>query len=106
MAPSVPQPIATWNPTRGVWEVPGTENLLSERLDVFSETWPTSGMTRGGSAYALPTSVPRMDGSGCSLLPLLATPNTLSYKDSGRCRDFGGDLLHDLTCQNCQRAKA
>ncbi len=100
------QPIAVWNTARDAWEIPQTEGLFCEHLDVFSETFPTSGMTRNGMAYALPTSERHTDGSGCSLLPLLATPNTLSYKDSGHCRDFGGDLLHDLTCQNCQRAKA
>jgi len=33
---------------------------------------------------------------------LLPTPNTLSYKDSGRCQDWGGDLTHALTCDKCQ----
>jgi hypothetical protein len=35
-------------------------------LAVFSETWPSSGTTRNGQAYAQPTSAPRTDDSGCS----------------------------------------
>jgi hypothetical protein len=66
----VPQPIATWNPARGVWEVPQTENLLCEHLAVFSETWPSSGTTRNGQAYAQPTSAPRTDDSASSYAPL------------------------------------
>ena len=68
------QPIATWNPTRGVWE--------SSQLDFygqpapFSENWPTSGMTRNGSAYPLPTSARRILGFGFSSSPtaLFRTP--------------------------------
>jgi hypothetical protein len=42
---------------------------------VFSETWPTSGTTRRGAAYALPTSAPPTPdtGSSCSH-GLLKTP--------------------------------
>ena len=63
------QPLAVWNPARDAWEIPGTEGLTCEHLAVFSETWPTSGMTRNGTAYALPTSEPATDDSGCSYLP-------------------------------------
>lgn len=71
MEPTQPQPIATWNSARDVWE---TEqgNLFCEHLAVYSETFPTSGMWVGGTAYALPMSAPRMDGSACS--SLLRTP--------------------------------
>jgi len=62
--PLNPQPFATWNPESGVWE---TNQLdLSARPAPFSETWPTSGMTRGGSAYPLPLSVLRIPGSASS----------------------------------------
>ena len=63
------QPIAVWSTARDVWETPQTEGLFCEHLDVFSETFPTSGLTRSGMAYALPTWAPRMGGSGCSSLP-------------------------------------
>src|SRR5690606_2206286 len=35
----------------------------------YSETWPTSGMTRSGEAYELPTSEPPTSASESSLLP-------------------------------------
>lgn len=57
--------IAKWNPSRDVWELE-TGSLLSEHLDVFLETWPTSGSMRNGVAYELPTWEHRTDGSGSS----------------------------------------
>lgn len=67
------QLLATWNPARGVWE---TERVaLCGHSAVFSQTWPASGMTQGGTAYVLPTSAPRTDGSASSSsLPTLPTP--------------------------------
>ena len=73
----MPKPIATWNPARDVWETPQTEGLFCEHLDVYSETFPTSGMTANGEAYALPTWEPRTAGSESSYSPpsaLLMTP--------------------------------
>jgi hypothetical protein len=80
----VPQPIAIWNRARGVWEVPQTESLICGHSERFSETWPSSGMTQGGSAYALPTLVHRTADSGCSSL-LLPTPDA-SMGNGGRQR--------------------
>ena len=53
------QAIARWNPDRDVWESP-----TSEHSDVFSETWPTSGMMRNGEAFELPTLEPPIEDSG------------------------------------------
>ena len=64
MQPPILQPFATWNPTSGVWETSQLD--LSGRSVPYSETWPTSGTTRGGSAYPLPSSVLRIPGSGFS----------------------------------------
>jgi hypothetical protein len=61
------QPTAMWNPARGVWEKP-TENLLCEHWELFSETWPTSGMTRDGQVFELPMRVRLMPGSESLLL--------------------------------------
>jgi hypothetical protein len=70
----VPEPIATWNPARGVWERPEM-NILCGHSALYSETWPTSGMTRGGQLYPLPTPEHRTDVSECSSSPdLLPTP--------------------------------
>jgi len=50
----VPKLIAMWNGVRGVWEKPGTVNLLCEHSELFSESWPTSGTMRNGRAFELP----------------------------------------------------
>ena len=64
MQPLTPQPFAIWNPASGVWE---TSQLgLSGRSAPYSETWPTSGRTRAGSAYPLPSSAHRIPGSASS----------------------------------------
>ena len=68
MQPPTLQPFATWNPTSGVWETSQLD--LSGRSAPYSETWPTSGMTRDGSAYPLPWSVLRIPGSGSSSSPV------------------------------------
>lgn len=69
------QPTATWNPARDAWEVQ-TTGLFCEHSDVFSETFPSSGMTRGGRLYVLPTWEQRTGGSvsSSSRGPLMATP--------------------------------
>ena len=77
----MPKQLAQWNPTRDCWETTQQASLLSEHLDVFSETWPVSGMTRAGVAYALPTWEPPTAGSGSS--SLLGTPRASEWKGSG-----------------------
>lgn len=59
------RPIATWNPERKIWETE-TLSLFSEHSEPYSATWPSSGMTRSGAAYALPTWAPHTDASACS----------------------------------------
>ena len=84
----MPEPIAQWNPTRDCWETTQQASLLSEHLDVYSETWPTSGMTRSGVAYGLPTWEPPMDAFGpSSLLPTpLASEGTKPSNTMGAVR--------------------
>lgn len=48
------QPTLIWNTARGVWEKPGMASLLCEHWELFSETWPTSGMTQNGQVFELP----------------------------------------------------
>lgn len=76
----MPKRIAEWNPARSVWET--GQGQLCGHSDVFSETWPSSGMTRNGVAYALPTWGPPMDDSAS--LSLLGTPRTSSSNGVGQ----------------------
>lgn len=64
----MPTLLASWNPERDIWE--GVQmDLLSGHSDVFSETWPASGMTRNGVAYELPTWEPPTEDTEYSWLP-------------------------------------
>lgn len=67
------RPIATWNPARGVWET-DRASMFCGHWEQYSATWPTSGMTRSGTAYALLTSAPAMNDSGSSSLPSIQAP--------------------------------
>ena len=90
----MPELIAQWNPTRDCWETTQQASLLSEHLDVYSETWPTSGMTRSGVAYELPTWEPPTDAFGSSsLLPTpVATEGTKGTLQSSDEREAQGLL--------------
>ena len=76
-------------------------NLLCGHSELYSQTWPSSGTTRSGTAYALPTSAHPMPDSGSSSSHgrNLATP-TASIAHGGRPQDSRGkrdlrlDLLH------------
>ena len=70
----MPNQIATWNPERDCWET-GVEDIFGHS-DVYSETWPTSGMTRNGVAYALPTWAPPTTDSASSSSPPAKTFRT------------------------------
>ncbi len=61
------QPLAVWNPTRGIWEKPNLD--LFGQQEQFWETWPTSGMTRNGSVYPLPPSAHPTPDTGSSSSP-------------------------------------
>ena len=47
----------------------------------FSGGWPRSGSMRGGRAYAHPTTVPLIGGTGCSSPALLPTPTAANRND-------------------------
>lgn len=70
--------LATWNQERDCWET-GVEDIFGHS-DVYSETWPTSGMTANGVAYELPTWAPPTPDTGSSSSPpeemLLKTPTS------------------------------
>ncbi|MDO5671772.1 MAG: hypothetical protein Q4G30_02790 [Actinomycetaceae bacterium] len=83
------QPLAVWNPTLGIWEKPQLD--LFAQQEQFSETWPTSGMTRNGWAYPLPQSAhPTPDtASSSSPIALFRTPLA---SDASR----GGETLQQV----------
>ena len=94
----MPQHIATWNATAGVWET--TESLICGHSALFSATWPISGSMRSGRVYARPTWVPPTGGSECSWLPTPVADHSRGLPGK-RGRDWGGDLagtlIHGLT---------
>ena len=67
-----------WNPLRQLWETEQAD-LFSGRLEPYSETFATSGMTRNGQLFPLPQSVPHIDGNECS--SLLPTPAAGNFND-------------------------
>lgn len=95
--------IAAWSPARDVWET-GTAGLFCEHLDVFSGTWPSSGMTRGGVAYALRTSGRRTAATESSSSPLLPTPRTSDTNGAGAHGQGGPDLRTAVTLLPTPRA--
>lgn len=74
----MPKPLAKWSSARDAWET--SQVSICGHSAVFSETWPTSGMTLSGTAYALPTSARLTDASAS--LSLLPTPNTVDQSGS------------------------
>ena len=91
MQPPAAQPLAVWNPTRGIWEKPQLD--LFGQQEQFWETWPTSGMTHNGSAYPLPQSARPIPGSASSSSPTAkALFRTPLATDSTR----GGETLEQV----------
>ena len=69
----MPQHIATWNPQTQLW-VTEQADLFSGQQEPFSETFPTSGMTRSGRLLPLPVWAPLTGEKECS--SLLPTPRS------------------------------
>lgn len=70
--------IASWDAALDAW-IPNQDQTMipiSGHLDVFSGTFPTSGMTVNGVAYEQPTWAPHMADTGSLSLPLLKTPTS------------------------------
>lgn len=83
-----PQPFATWNPTRGIWET--TQPDLSEGPAPFSAIWSTCGETHDGSAYRLHLSALLTTGFASSSSP---TPKTLFRTPLASDSSRGGESL-------------
>jgi hypothetical protein len=90
------QPTLIWNPVRGVWEKAGMANLLCEHWELFSETWPTSGMTQNGQVFALPMQEHHTTDSEFSSLP---TPTTRDHKDGTEPHERDGVVQTDTVAR-------
>lgn len=77
----MPEPIARWNAARDVWET-GTTGLFCEHSDVFSATFPASGMTRCGAVFPLPPWDAHICAGGSS--SLLPTPDATHGRKTTR----------------------
>ena len=66
----MPKLLASWSPTRSVWEAtgPGATPCFCGLSTPYSQRFPNSGMTRNGRLYELPTWEPPTDASESSLL--------------------------------------
>jgi len=58
-------------------------DLLSEHSEPFSATWPSSGMTRSGAAFELPTPALPTAASASSSSRALPTPTAMDSEASG-----------------------
>jgi len=90
--PSSPVLLASYDPATSSWRTP-QGSLLStedERFPRSWETWPRSGMTRGGRAYALPMSERVTAGSGSSYLLNVPTPTASDSSERVSEKDRGG----------------
>jgi hypothetical protein len=90
----VPKHTAQWNPQTQLWETDQAD-LFSEQQEPFSETWPTSGMTRNGQLLPLPASE-HPTGESESSLSLMPTPT----KGDGE----GGGKRHGVTWEDTTKS--
>ena len=84
-----PALFANFDPGSLSWKT--SQLSLVEDLGTFSETWPRSGMMRGGIAYRLPPLAPLTAATGSGLLPTPEASNTkaTAMRSGGRSpRDF------------------
>ena len=59
---STPESFASYDPASSSWRT--SQRCLLAGWETFSETWPRSGMMRGGTVYPLPPSAPLTRGTG------------------------------------------
>jgi hypothetical protein len=90
---SVQKPVAMWNSVRGVWEKPETANLLCEHLELYSETWQTSGMMRDGMVFELQMPVHHTSDSESLLLRTPAASEAeRGHQPEEKARARGGQV--------------
>ncbi len=123
--PMYAQPLMRFDQDTQSWRTSEATSLWD--LPMSSPTLPASGLMRNGELFARPMLERPTSATGSSSLPTpraqvrqdiyncedyhynleealatLPTPMTDSGRQSGECRDFGGDLLHGVTCENCK----
>jgi hypothetical protein len=80
--------LAYYDPQSSCWKT-SQDTLLSDSTGC-SLTLPAWGWMRNGELYEHPMSAPLTGGQGCS--SLLPTPHVEMGHESGKSRDWGGDL--------------
>ena len=123
--PMYAQPLMRFDQDTQSWRTSLDTSLWD--LPMSSPTLPASGLMRNGVLFARPMLERPTSATGSSSLPTpraqvrqdiyncedyhynleqalatLPTPMTDSGRQSVECRDFGGDLLHGVTCENCK----
>ena len=82
-------PFATYDPDSSSWRT--WEHFLFEDSTSFSDRWPNSGMTHGGRAFELPTSVLPTSAIGYSSSVSRGTPSARAAKGANSVRVASGD---------------
>ena len=83
------KPIMEWNTQKKIWQLSTADQLL-EQWELFSETWPTSGMTQDGQVFELQTQAHLTSDLEFSSLP---TPKA---QEPGSTSPGYGDSLNDF----------
>jgi hypothetical protein len=87
------RPVAIWNSARGVWEKPETVSLLCEHLELYSETWQTSGMMLDGQVFELQMPVHHINDSESLLLRTPAASEAeRGHQPEDKARARGGQV--------------
>lgn len=87
------RPVAMWNTVRGVWEKPETVSLLCEHLELFSESWMTSGTMRNGVVFELPMQErPTSDSESLLLRTPAASEAERGHQPEEKARARGGQV--------------
>ena len=80
--------LATWDQDSLSWKT--SQRCLLEDWETFSGHWPRSGTMRNGIAYRLRPLVPRISGTGFSLLPTPTVGDSKNARNATAKRKPGG----------------
>ncbi len=95
--PSSPVSLASYDPATSSWRTSQGSWLDMEAWGTSLATWPPSGMTRNGTAFLLPPSVPRTSVTGSGSWPTPTMSDGMGGPGSSG-RD-GGDNLRTAVSQ-------